>query len=211
MKCPNCGAEIPTDSLFCNKCGAKVGEQQEKPDHPFKPAAGATDFGEEKVIWQGKPSPRAYGGYMIAVAALGVIFLAIIIQMWFSNLSGSRLKWVAYIELGIFLLCLGWLVVRILMLTLTRRYKLTTQRLFAERGLISRTIDELELIRVDDVSVKQGLIQRMFNVGDVRVISTDASDAELILRGISNPVEVKEHIREHTRRLRGKSIFMEHL
>ena len=24
MKCQNCGAELPDDSQFCNKCGAKV-------------------------------------------------------------------------------------------------------------------------------------------------------------------------------------------
>jgi hypothetical protein len=33
MKCPNCGAEIPTGDLFCGECGARVG-QEEKPASP---------------------------------------------------------------------------------------------------------------------------------------------------------------------------------
>ena len=35
-KCPNCGAELPQNTLFCSSCGAR----QPQPEQPAAPAAG---------------------------------------------------------------------------------------------------------------------------------------------------------------------------
>jgi uncharacterized membrane protein YdbT with pleckstrin-like domain len=91
------------------------------------------------------------------------------------------------------------------------RYRLTSYRFFKEAGIISRKISELELIRVDDVSVSQNIIQRIFNVGVVTVISTDATDPRLEIAGIANPIEVKELIRTNVRKRRSKALHMESL
>ena len=58
-------------------------------------------------------------------------------------------------------------------------YRLTTQRLFIREGILTRTLSEVELVRVDDVTVRQGLIQRLFGVGDVLLASTDRSSGAI--------------------------------
>lgn len=80
-------------------------------------------------------------------------------------------------------------------LTLGTIYELTSARLRVIRGLLSNTIEELELVRVRDTKVKQGTGERLFDIGDITVISDDATTPELMLRNVRNPLEVRESIR----------------
>ena len=48
-------------------------------------------------------------------------------------------------------------------------YRLTTFPLFHETGHSSRTRDRIEVIDIDDVTLQQGLIERMFNVGTIHM------------------------------------------
>ena len=50
-KCPNCGAEVPSESMFCNACGAKMPAPAPKETQPagkFCPACGAPVLPENK-------------------------------------------------------------------------------------------------------------------------------------------------------------------
>jgi uncharacterized membrane protein YdbT with pleckstrin-like domain len=81
---------------------------------------------------------------------------------------------------------------------LSTRYRLTTHRLFKETASSRANLNEIELVRVDDVAVRQNIIQRIFNVGVVTVIAPhDQTEPRLELVGIENPIEVKEMIRTH--------------
>jgi len=92
------------------------------------------------------------------------------------------------------------------------KYRLTNYRLFKETGLLSREINEVELVRVDDVSVRQNILQRIFNVGVITVIAPhDQTEPRLELLGIENPIEVKELIRNNVRRRRQGSLNVENL
>ncbi|MCC6169874.1 MAG: PH domain-containing protein [Caldilineaceae bacterium] len=81
-------------------------------------------------------------------------------------------------------------------LTIGTRYELTSQRLRIHRGILGKRIDEIELIRVKDTRLKQHAGERMLNVGDVSVISADATTPEFVLHNVRNPVEVRELIRK---------------
>lgn len=80
-------------------------------------------------------------------------------------------------------------------LTLGTIYELTTARLRIIRGLFSNNIEELELVRVRDTTMKQGPGERLLDLGDVTVISADATAPEIMLRNVRNPLEVRETIR----------------
>jgi len=82
---------------------------------------------------------------------------------------------------------------------LTIRYKLTNERLIVTRGFISKRIEETELYRVNDVSMKQSVMERMFGLGDVRLESTDATTPEPQIKDIKNPERVKDLIRQASR------------
>lgn len=111
------------------------------------------------------------------------------------------------IVLGILLLCFG---VGLIFLILawyriaSRRYRLTTERFFCYRGLIAQHMDELELYRIKDVKMDQGVLDRIFKTGTITIHSTDDTTPLLRMEGISHPEEVKEQIRCFYRNARQK-------
>ena len=121
---------------------------------------------EEQAIFELKPAARGYLGLMIWGLVLLPVFL-----------------------LGLLL----WL--RVWYLVASTRYRLTTQRLFVQRGLIAKKLEEVELFRVKDVTLSQGVLQRMLGVGNVVVLSSDDTTPRLELAGICDPVAVKEQLR----------------
>ena len=100
------------------------------------------------------------------------------------------------VVIGLFLLLGVYITVK------STRYKLTTQRFFVQTGLISKKVEELELFRIKDVSMKQGVIQRILGVGNVTILSTDDSTPVIHVSGIANPEKVKEAIRNQYRMAR---------
>jgi len=102
------------------------------------------------------------------------------------------------------------LLVREALVVYGSRYRLTTQRLFYDQGILTRVTDQLELIRVDDVRLRQGIVDRIVDTGDVEVMGTDATDTRLVLQAVSEPSVVAEHVRRHVRNARGRqTLFVE--
>lgn len=78
------------------------------------------------------------------------------------------------------------------------RYELTSQRIRVIRGLLGRSIEEIELVRVRDTTVRQHVGERTLNVGDVTIVSNDPSNPEYTLNNITTPGDVRELIRRAT-------------
>lgn len=81
-------------------------------------------------------------------------------------------------------------------LSLVESYQVTTQRLRIVRGLLSRHIENIELIRIQDMDFKQGLSERMLDIGDIALRTVDTSEPNIVLRNITNPGEVFEILRK---------------
>ncbi|MCH8878266.1 MAG: PH domain-containing protein [Planctomycetes bacterium] len=160
------------------------------------------DSGPEEDLWQGRSSWKFYAD--LIVVAVGWTVIAAIV--WFTTP-----RWSGWIVLIMALA--GWVYVagRVAHGMLNYHYRLTTQRLFIERGILSRTIDQAELIRIDDVRIHKSLMNRMTGVGSVELFSTDASDRQVTIWGVEKPEELAESIRDHMRRLRQRSLFVESL
>lgn len=76
------------------------------------------------------------------------------------------------------------------------RYSMTDERLFVRRGVIAKHVEEVELYRVKDVSLAQGVMARLLGIGTIQVLSTDDTTPTLCLEGIPNPESIKEQIRK---------------
>ena len=88
-------------------------------------------------------------------------------------------------------------------------YMLTSQRFVHQTGILRRIINRVEVIDIDDVTVEQGFIERMFGVGTIKLLSSDTSDPKLLLRGIDDVKRVATMIddaRRDERRKRGMYI-----
>lgn len=87
-------------------------------------------------------------------------------------------------------------------MALTNRYKLTNQRLIMEYGFIGRRTEEIDLFRVQDVSVKQNPFERIVGMGDISLASADRTTPLKVLHNIVDTVRVKDVLREAARQER---------
>ncbi|HUU82931.1 MAG TPA: PH domain-containing protein [Phycisphaerae bacterium] len=165
---------------------------------------------DEEVLWSGRTSWKHFAGLIAAWSAGSVLLAALMGWMaakW-EALSGRT----AFGIVLIVILCLGaYIACRVLRAVLAQRYRLTSERLFIDRGILSRTIDQTELIRVDDVRVHKSLVGMILGVGSVEVLSTDVSDRTIRIEGVQQSEEVAETIRNCVRTLRKRSLFVESL
>ena len=82
------------------------------------------------------------------------------------------------------------------------RYMATDQRLIHETGILYRILDRTEMIDVDDVRVEQGIIERIVNVGKVRLITSDQTHPTIFFRGIDRVRDVASTIDDARRQER---------
>jgi hypothetical protein len=80
-------------------------------------------------------------------------------------------------------------------LSLSETYIITSERLKIVRGLVSRRVENYELIRIQDIDFKQGMSERVFGIGDLSIRGHDSSDPKIELRNIHDPEKVYEIIR----------------
>jgi len=182
LDCPHCGQHLEGDEELCGQtitCPSCNGEiiipAKAAPARVAKvatltasapPAAAPPSPDEERQVFELKPTAKAFLGEIIFGILLIPVFLV-----------------------GLIILLNVWYK------TASLKYRLTTQRLFVQKGLIAKHLEELELFRVKDVTVRQGILQRILGFGTIIVLSTDDSNPQTALIGINKPVDVKETIR----------------
>ncbi|MBI9050315.1 MAG: PH domain-containing protein [Anaerolineaceae bacterium] len=81
-------------------------------------------------------------------------------------------------------------------LSLVESYTITNERIKIVRGLISKDIENFELIRVQDLDVSQSVGDRLIGIGDITISGADASSPMIILRNVPQPHDVYELLRK---------------
>jgi uncharacterized membrane protein YdbT with pleckstrin-like domain len=122
-------------------------------------------------------------GTGLAVAAVVGLEVAIM-----TVLADTKTSWVQLVPL----LLLLWPAV----LWLRRQFTKTVlagDRLRSESGITSRSTRIIQLSKVQDVRVDQGLIQRLFGVGDVS-IETAGETSRLSIINVDQPHQVAEQV-----------------
>ncbi len=223
MICPHCGQQSANDTIYCGQCGGKLdGEQrpvdplvtprrqgpppltEKDPRTQFVAAAVARQSEEasESEVWSGSYSKKAMLGYWIGASVLSV-FLPIL--LWWSDFGPGSWTWLMLAILLMWVVLIGRYFYR----RLGVHYTLTNQRFLHEAGFLWRSTDRIELIDIDDVTFKQGPIERMMNIGTIHISSSDKTDPEIDLPGIDDVKRVAgliDDLRRQERRRRGLHI-----
>ena len=98
-------------------------------------------------------------------------------------------RWaLAIVTLGIAALCY-WLASR------ATRFELTTQRVRLERGVLSRTRQDTELFRIDDIALAEPLGMRMVGHAILYLRSTDRTTPEIRIYGVRGIAAISEQLR----------------
>jgi len=223
MVCPQCGAEIVAEAIFCHKCGHRIAEQFIQsdpgltstgegesppqaltPNEKFKAAAAGLDSSEEqeRELWRGGYSPKAMIGAWCLCALVSIVLL--IIGFWI----GMK-PWPWIIILLIIIGFWGYNLLKLIHRRLSVSYMLTNQRFIHESGVLRRVTDRIEVIDIDDITFEQGVVERIVGVGTIKIASSDRTHPELMLYGIENVSQVSgliDDTRRTERRRRGLHI-----
>ena len=81
------------------------------------------------------------------------------------------------------------------LLSLVFNYTITNERIKITSGLLGKTHENIELIRVQDVDYSQTFGERVLKIGDITIRSHVTSHPEIVLRNIQNPAKVYEIVR----------------
>lgn len=86
-----------------------------------------------------------------------------------------------------------------LILTWTIRYRISNYRIDFERGILSRSIDTLELWHVEDIRMHQSLLDRILGVGTLYVYShadRTLNKGELQMHSLPNPRAIFDNLKQ---------------
>ncbi len=155
--------------------------------HPDPRADAPVD--DQIVYYEGSPKLRGELSTLAIWTLIGVFFAALpfLLAMMMTEVS-----WIVY-AVGILLAIICWVIPSLLV----RRnyYRVTNYRIDYEHGIVFKKMDTLELWHVEDVSLSQGPLDRIFNVGTILIISGDATTPQLPLKSISNPRKILETLK----------------
>ncbi len=121
---------------------------------------------------------------------------------------------------GTLLLCLvgvGLIIVLVKWIqNLATTYEVTEERLILHKGIINKSIDEIELYRIKDVRIDFSLINQWADIGTITISSSDETtrDGDLVIPYVEQARARREKLRDlvnAARRLRGvREIDMVH-
>ena len=188
--CPHCGRPSTTTSYAA-------------------PAAAIPAVAEER-LWRGSPSARVLVGKIIAI-----VLSAILIPVAASFLASRTND----IEMAGRIAKFGWLIAAIVvfwqivtflivMLRLqSTTYTISNQRVVIERGMLSKSLNEIDLRSIDDTQFFQSFSDRLLGIGNVTLISSDKAFPTTVLHGIARPRDIREMIRAAAYQVSQRQLF----
>jgi uncharacterized membrane protein YdbT with pleckstrin-like domain len=151
----------------------------------------------ERVLFEGHPSWRAILAFCIkGLAITAVVCLLVALG---TNLFGDETNTGLVVLLAI--AGVGITVLAGFILRVATSYTITNRRLHIKRGIVSRTIQETRLERVQNVNFTQSVVQRMLQVGDVDFDTAAGDDYNFVFAGVADPADVVHRVDEATRSL----------
>ena len=155
--------------------------------------------------------PSTAGWLRGTAAGLGTVLLGI---AGFALMVGAAGDWGAWPLLltGAAVLIVLWKWLQ----NMAAKYEITPERLIVRRGIVFKSIDEIELYRVKDVRMDFSLLNQWAGIGNICVTSSDETTrvGDLVMRHIDKAQPRREELRrlvDAARQQRGvREIAMAH-
>jgi uncharacterized membrane protein YdbT with pleckstrin-like domain len=143
----------------------------------------------EQLVFEGHPSWRSILDFYAKGILITVVAAAIAAGV--TAIGGDIKSGVVLVValIGVALTLLVGFIRRV-----TTSYTITNRRLHIRRGIVSRTIQETKLDRVQNVNYRQGFFQRILQIGDVDFDTAGGGDYDFSFTGVAQPEEVVQRI-----------------
>lgn len=208
-RCPFCAArvEVPTESvgrgIACTQCNrpfvaqAPDGVLVEEVEGTWRPAVRGVGRAGETTVATLHPEPfrgTPLRTLLFALFVVGGLVGAIVI----AARSGEGTGTAAGLGLCLLLVLVGALGLAWgYALSRFESLEVTTRRSIWTRGILQRSVSEVEHEDIRNIQVQQGLMDRMLNVGQVAVSSAGQDDMEICVAGVRDPEGTVAIIRRH--------------
>lgn len=152
----------------------------------------------ESVVWQGRPIIYPYLGGVLT----GLVIILLGIGVWLV-VQGVILNFSlpSFIPGGIIvgiLVVLGiWVALKPVLDWWSIRYLITTQEVYKKQGLVSRTVKNIALDKVQNTSFTQSVMGRLFSYGNVHIDTAGSGGTEMVFDSVGDPESVVGHITRH--------------
>jgi membrane protein YdbS with pleckstrin-like domain len=206
IACPDCGRDVSTLAPACPHCG--------RPSVPgtsgMSIASPAAVPAQEETLWRGTASMKLLV-MKVVVWVLIVVGVPLLAHYLAANTNDAataenvvRGGW--YVTALLAVLQLIAIVIAYARLRGTL-YTITNQRVMIERGILSKSLNEIDLRTIDDTQFVQTVSDRMMGIGNVVLVSSDKTAPMLVLRGIADPRGVREMIRTQAYQVSQRQLF----
>lgn len=127
---------------------------------------------QEEIIWEGTPSQLVN----IKCYVLCGIFFWTIIPLFVMYWNYLKIK--------------------------NTKFIITSQRLISKEGVFNKTTEQIELYRIKDIILIEPFLLRIFNLGNITLITSDKTKLNLLLSAMHNPNNMRDTIRNLVEDLR---------
>jgi membrane protein YdbS with pleckstrin-like domain len=205
IACPDCGRDVSTVAPVCPHCG------RPSPAGTTPIAAGSVPpQPAEQTLWRGNPSAMKLTGRVI----IDLVIIAVLVAIFRASMAASAtpetramlwtiMWWIvsvfALVELIRF--CISFAQLR------STQYTVTNQRVMIEKGLLSKSLSEIDLRYVDDTQFVQSVFDRMLGIGNVTIVSSDKTIPIYVFAGVPDPRGLRELIRTSAYQVSQRQIF----
>lgn len=150
--------------------------------------------GEDSGIYRFRPQWRYQWLSLLGVAAgIGVAAL-----LKFAAVPALSAKFSQIIQVGGLALA-AYLVVLMLFRRYSWLYTIDAESIESSHGLIARRVQSIRIRDLRNINIRQTVMQRLLDVGDVEFSSAAGGDVEVIFYGAPDPMGLKEYVQARQR------------
>ena len=139
----------------------------------------------EEIVFEGRPVWRSILSFyltgLVAAAVVGVI-----VGIAVSAVAGV----LAWLVLFALVVLVGFIR------RIETRYTITNQRLRIQRGLLSKSVQQTRIERVQNVNTHQTVFDRLLRVGKVDFDTAGTDDSDFTFDGVSQPEKVMKAVEQ---------------
>jgi hypothetical protein len=210
VPCPECKAQVSRAAAACPRCGFPFGGATLAAGNVFQAGRGGPPANEE-ILWEGSPSLKAMAVSMTATALFAIV-VPLVVYLAYAPLrdtlthastdaaglvreheeTARTVLIVAVVAaVGARLARLAWRTV----VLRSQRYGISNQRIMMESGVFSKTLVEIDVRTIDDITFHQTLVERVLGIGQIAILSSEPSNPRVRLVGVPDPRAVRELVR----------------